>query len=89
MAYIERAITPVLKKRVSDNKCLQLTGAGQVGKSTLVKHVFTEYHRADFDDRLTRLHKNGLGRTIQVFRGALSVYDPVRSIMPGSSMRLP
>ena len=43
------------KKRVSDSKCLLLTGARQVGKSTFVKHVFTEYHRADFDDRLTRL----------------------------------
>jgi predicted AAA+ superfamily ATPase len=32
-----------------------LTGARQVGKSTLVKHVFPEFHRANFDDRLTRL----------------------------------
>ena len=55
MAYIERAITPVLKKRVSSSKCLLLTGARQVGKSTLVKHVFPAYHRANFDDRLTRL----------------------------------
>ena len=53
MAYIERAITPVLKKRVSSSKCLLLTGARQVGKSTLVKHVFPAYHRANFDDRLT------------------------------------
>ncbi len=55
MSYIERAITPVLKKRVSTSKCLLLTGARQVGKSTLVKHVFPGYHRANFDDRLTRL----------------------------------
>lgn len=55
MAYIERAITSVLKKRVSASKCLLLTGARQVGKSTLVKHVFPAYHRANFDDRLTRL----------------------------------
>ena len=55
MAYIERAITPVMKKRVSSSKCLLLTGARQVGKSTLVKHVFPAYHRANFDDRLTRL----------------------------------
>ena len=55
MAYIERAITPVLKKRVSSSKCLLLTGARQVGKSTLVKHVFPAYYRANFDDRLTRL----------------------------------
>ena len=55
MAYIERAITSLLKKRVSTSKCLLLTGARQVGKSTLVKHVFPAYHRANFDDRLTRL----------------------------------
>lgn len=55
MAYIERAITSVLKNRVSYSKCLLLTGARQVGKSTIIKHVFPEYNRADFDDRLTRL----------------------------------
>ena len=55
MAYIERAITSVLKSRVSTSKCLLLTGARQVGKSTIIKHVFPEYNRADFDDRLTRL----------------------------------
>ena len=55
MAYIERAITSVLKKRVTTSKCLLLTGARQVGKSTLVKHVFPEFRRANFDDRLTRL----------------------------------
>ena len=55
MAYIRRAITDVLKSRVSSSKCLLLTGARQVGKSTVVKHEFPEFHRADFDDRLTRL----------------------------------
>lgn len=55
MSYIERAITPVLKNRVSSSKCTLITGARQVGKSTLVKHEFPEYNRANFDDRLTRL----------------------------------
>lgn len=55
MAYIERAITPVLQNRVSASKCLLLTGARQTGKSTLIKHVFPKYHRANFDDRLTRM----------------------------------
>lgn len=55
MAYIERAITPVLRSRAAASKCLLITGARQVGKSTLVKHIFPEYHRANFDDRLTRL----------------------------------
>ena len=55
MTYIERAITPILKKRVQTSKCTLITGARQVGKSTLVKHEFSEYNRANFDDRLTRL----------------------------------
>ena len=55
MAYIERAITNVLKDRVSSSKCLLLTGARQVGKSTILKHVFPDYNIANFDDRLTRL----------------------------------
>jgi len=55
MAYIERAITSILKSRVLSSKCMLLTGARQVGKSTVIKHVFPGYNRANFDDRLTRL----------------------------------
>lgn len=55
MAYIERAITPVLKKRVETSKCSLVLGARQVGKSTLIKHEFNDFHTANFDDRLTRL----------------------------------
>ena len=55
MSYIDRAITEVLKKRAATSKCLLITGARQVGKSTLVKHEFPEYYRTNFDDRMTRL----------------------------------
>ncbi len=55
MAYIERAITPVSKQRVRQSKSVLVTGARQVGKSTLVKREFPEYNRANFDDMLTRL----------------------------------
>lgn len=55
MAYIERAITPILRDRVFSSKCLLLTGARQVGKTTLIEHIFPEYNRVNFDDRLTRL----------------------------------
>ena len=50
-----RAISPYLKKRAATSKCLLLTGARQVGKSTVIRHVFPEFNRTDFDDRLTRL----------------------------------
>ncbi len=55
MAYIERAISKVLATRVKQSKCTLVTGARQVGKSTLIKQTFPSYHRANFDDALTRL----------------------------------
>lgn len=55
MKYIERAITPVLRKRAENSKCSLVVGARQVGKSTLIKHEFSDFNKANFDDRLTRL----------------------------------
>lgn len=55
MAYIQRALASVLQNRVSTSKCTLVTGARQVGKSTLIRHEFPEYARANFDDSLTRL----------------------------------
>lgn len=55
MAYIERAISDILKKRAQSSKCLLLTGARQVGKTTLIKHQFADYNRVSFDDKMTRL----------------------------------
>ena len=55
MAYIERAISDVLKTRVKSSKCTLVVGARQVGKSTLIQHEFSEYHCTTFDDQLTRL----------------------------------
>lgn len=55
MTYIKRAITPILKARNKTSKCLLLTGARQVGKSTLIKHIFQKYNRVNFDDQLTRI----------------------------------
>lgn len=55
MSYIERAIKPILHNRVKNSKCLLLTGARQVGKSTLLKHEFPEYEMVSFDEKLVRL----------------------------------
>lgn len=55
MAYIRRAVSDILKNRVMASKCTLITGARQVGKSTLIRHEFPSYNRANFDDRLTRL----------------------------------
>lgn len=55
MEYIQRAITGVLKNRVKSSKCMLIIGSRQVGKTTLIKHEFSDYNRTNFDDRLTRL----------------------------------
>ena len=55
MAYIQRAISDILKSRVKNSKCTLVVGARQVGKSTLVKREFPEFNRSNFDDRLTRV----------------------------------
>ena len=55
MAYIHRAITEILEKRIKSTKCVLVTGARQVGKSTLIKHQYPNFNKANFDDRLTRL----------------------------------
>ena len=55
MAYIQRAISEILKNRVKTSKCTLIVGARQVGKSTLVRHNFSKYNYANFDDRLTRM----------------------------------
>lgn len=55
MAYIKRAISDVLKRRVKTSKCILVLGARQVGKSTLIKKEFPKYNRTSFDDKLTRL----------------------------------
>lgn len=55
MSYIRRAITPIIRDRVDNSKCMLLTGARQVGKSTLLEHEFPKYNKISFDDRLNRL----------------------------------
>lgn len=55
MAYIHRAFTETLKNRVQYSKSTLVIGARQVGKSTLIRHEFADYNRANFDDYLTRL----------------------------------
>ena len=54
MSFIPRAIAPILKKRLKNTKCLLLTGARQVGKTTVIKHEFNQYNTVSFDDRMTR-----------------------------------
>ena len=54
MEYIQRAISATIKNRASNAKVLLLTGARQVGKSTVLNHEFTGYNSVAFDSREER-----------------------------------
>lgn len=53
--YITRAIEPIIEERVKTSKCLLLTGARQVGKSTLIRHLYPNYNKVTFDDKAARI----------------------------------
>ena len=54
--YIKRHIEEVLKSAINEKGALCLTGARQVGKSTVLKTMFTEHRELTLDDsRLLRL----------------------------------
>ena len=52
MYSIERHLAPVVERRAKNSKAILLTGARQVGKSTLFKHVFKDFNQVTFDDDL-------------------------------------
>lgn len=50
--YINRNIESVLLKRAKNSRCILVTGARQVGKSTLLKTLFPNVRYVTFDDKL-------------------------------------
>lgn len=50
--YIGRNIESVLLKRAKNSRCILVTGARQVGKSTLLKTLFPNVRYVTFDDKL-------------------------------------
>ncbi len=52
MAYFDRALSSVLAERVKQAKCVLVTGARQVGKSTMLTKTFPDYERVSFDDMM-------------------------------------
>ena len=73
MKYIPRAITPILEKRVETSKCALLTGARQVGKSTVIKETFPAYTIVCFDDVFTNFDKKSPTSKTRKWRDELSL----------------
>ena len=54
MIYIKRLIEDVLKNRFENSKCVLVSGTRQVGKSTLLKHLYANINYVTFDDLLLK-----------------------------------
>ena len=63
--YIQRHIEEVLKTAVNEKGALCVTGARQVGKSTVIKTLFTEHKELTFDE--TRLLRFALEQPEEFF----------------------
>lgn len=50
--YIKRNIETVIRKRAKNSKCLLLTGPRQVGKSTILKEIYSNVKYYTFDDQI-------------------------------------
>lgn len=55
MYKIKRHISQVLEKRFKNNIAISLSGARQVGKSTLCDHIFANVKKVNFDNKILRL----------------------------------
>ena len=53
-SFFQRAISEVLKERAKNAKCILVTGARQVGKSTLLKKLYPNVKYITFDDLLEK-----------------------------------
>lgn len=54
MYSINRHILPVLTRKFENNKILSLSGARQVGKSTLIEYAFNSIKRVSFDNKIIK-----------------------------------
>ena len=52
MKYIKRLIEDILNDRFENSKCVLVSGTRQVGKSTLLKHLYSNINYVTFDDLL-------------------------------------
>jgi len=50
MEYIKRAIEDMVEHSAKTFKCVLITGARQTGKSTLLKHLYSDLKQVSFDD---------------------------------------
>lgn len=80
MEYIKRAIEDVAEHSRQTFKCVLITGARQVGKSTLVKNLFPELRRVSFDDQFLEEQAQTNPAMFLVMNPPPAFYDEVQRV---------
>ncbi len=75
--YIEREITGTLKRLASSFPIILVTGARQVGKSTLLEHV-TAVNKITFDDTMRLSDAKEDAKTFLHMAGTPVIFDEVQ-----------
>ena len=76
MTYITRAIENVLKNRFETSKSVAITGARQVGKTTLTKHIYSDVKRINLKNVvLYNNAKNDPQGFLENFERPLFIYE--------------
>lgn len=88
MYTIKRHILPILEKRFKNNIVLSLSGARQVGKSTLCDYLFNGVKKINFDNKLLRitalddeigfLNKQGVPLFIDEAQKVPSIFEAIK-----------
>lgn len=82
MQYIKRAIEDVVEHSRQTFKCVLITGARQVGKSTLIKNLFPELRMVSFDDQFLEEQAQNSPSMFLVLNPPPAFYDEVQRV-PG------
>lgn len=89
--YVPRDIEPVLLEMIQQFPAVAVTGPRQSGKTTLLQHVFPNYHFLTLDDPLTRSQALDDPELLLDFAGDRVVIDEIQyavSLLPYLKMRI-
>ena len=78
MEYIRRAIESIVRKSDATFKCVLVTGARQTGKSTMLKHVFSNRRYVSLDDPFVEDQARQNANVFIALNPPPAIYDEVQ-----------
>lgn len=78
--YIDREITPLIQEAHRYFPVTLITGARQVGKSTLCRHIFGDYRFVNLEDITTRVKAMDDPKGFLAYLGPRAIIDEVQNV---------